>query len=407
MRRVWESVRIAFQSLFANKLRSILTLIGMIIGVMTLIAIVSVINGMNNYVSGTINAMGSSTFIIDKYGVITSEEDYFKAQKRKDLVAADISAIAKNCEDCAMVGGATRKIIITVKRRNLSIGGTFLQGVTPNFLEVTDYDIDYGRSFTKSDAQKRRSMAIVGPDVVDNLFPGIDPIGRNIKINGYYFTIIGVAKPKGSTFGVNADNWVVIPLTTYEKYFSNQETIVIFAKASSYSRMEDAMDEARVVLRSRHHIKYSEPDDFDMMTSEGLIDMFQNFTRIAWIVLVGVSSISLIVGGIVIMNIMLVAVTDRTREIGIRKAVGAKRRDIMWQFLVESLTLSLVSGILGILCGAGVSLLVASATPIPSSVELWSVLAGVGISSAIGLFFGIYPAMKAARLDPIVALRYE
>lgn len=407
MQRFWESITIALSSLVTNKLRSILTLVGMIIGVMTVIAVVSVINGMNSYVADEINKLGSSTFFVDKYGIIRSADEWYEKVKRKDLTLMDMRAVESHCEDCMMVGGSSYDTDMTIKRGSNKVSGTTVQGVTHNYIEVTDVEIASGRTLAEFDNLHRRAVAVVGPDVTDNLFPGEDPIGQKIKIGGYYFNIIGVAKRRGSFLGANQDNWALVPLSAFFKYFTGREHLQIFVKAVSFSKLEDAMDEVRVILRARHHVKYDEPDDFDIMTTETFMDLYNNFTRVAWIVLIGVSSISLVVGGIVIMNIMLVAVTERTREVGIRKAMGARRKDILWQFLVEALTISIVGGIIGILIGFGIATIISKATPLPSSVKLWSILLGVGISTTIGTFFGIYPAMKAARLDPIDALRYE
>ncbi|MBD3168687.1 MAG: FtsX-like permease family protein [candidate division Zixibacteria bacterium] len=407
MQRIFESITIAVASLLANKLRAILTLLGMIIGVMTVITVVSVINGMNNYVAEQINQMGSSTFIIDKYGVITSEDEWYEKRKRKDLTLMDMRSIDEYCDYCDIVGGSSFNMSVTVKRGSRNIEGTIIKGVTYNYVEISDVKLDFGRSFVESDELHRRAVAVVGPDVTENLFPGEDPIGKKLKVGNYYFTIIGVAERRGSFLGNNQDNWVIMPLSTYYKYYSGKQHLQIFVKAVSYPLMDEAMDEARVILRSRHHVKYDEPDDFDIMTAETFMDLYNNFTSVAWMVLIGVSSISLVVGGIVIMNIMLVAVTERTREVGIRKALGARRKDILWQFLIEALTLSLIGGAIGIALGFAIAEIVSRTTPLPSSVELWSILAGVGISTVIGTFFGIYPAMKAARLDPIEALRFE
>ncbi len=407
MHQIFESIKLAIASLVASKLRAILTLLGMVIAVMTVIAVVSVINGMNKSVSEAIGQLGSTTFFIDKYGLVTSQEQWYKVRKRKDLIKGDMAAIDEFCGNCQHVGASSSPRSMTIKRGNDKIGGTTVNGVTYNYFEIATTDIERGRSFTESDELHRRSVCVVGSDVTEHLFPFTDPIGQKIKIGRYYFTIIGVGKPQGSILGANQDNWAITPLSTYSKYFSRGGSLQIFVKAAEYTKMDEAMDEARSILRARRHVKYSEPDDFEFFTSESVMEIYNSFTQLAWLVLIGVSSISLVVGGIVIMNIMLVSVTERTREVGIRKALGARRKDILWQFLIEALTLSIIGGLIGIAFGSAIAKIIAAFTPLPSSVETWSIVTGVLISSVIGIFFGIYPAMKAARMDPIDALRYE
>jgi putative ABC transport system permease protein len=402
-----EGVIIAFQSIWANKLRTILTLVGIIIGVTTLIAVVSVINGMNNYMTATINSMGSNTFIIDKEGLITSEEEWYEARKRKRITIEDMKAVERYCSLCENVGGSSQHRMTKVKYGAEYLEDVILQGITYNFLEVSDLEIDYGRTFIESDEAHRASVCLVGPDIVSNLIKYGNPIGQDIKVGKYYFRIVGVAKPRGSFLTINQDSWVIVPLSTYEKYFGRRETITIYAKAVKMSLMQEAQDEARLIMRTRRKLEYDQKDDFDIMTTETFMELYNSLTATLWMVLVLISSISLIVGGIVIMNIMLVSVTERTREVGIRKAIGARRRDILWQFLVESVTLAAVGGGMGIALGIIFALLVDTATPLPASVELWAVLTGLAVASSVGIVFGIFPAVKAARLDPIESLRYE
>jgi len=242
---------------------------------------------------------------------------------------------------------------------------------------------------------------------VENLFLNEDPMGKDLKIGNHYFRIIGIAKKKGSFLGQNQDDFVLIPITTYQKLFRRNLFLMIFVKTRDFMSMQDAMDQCRVILRARRGIPYDKEDDFAMMTSESVMDFFRQFTQLALLVMGGIASISLVVGGIVIMNIMLVSVTERTREIGVRKALGARRRNILWQFLVEAVTLASVGGIVGVALGALIAKILSLATPLPSAVEGWSVAASLAVASSVGIFFGIFPAMKAARLNPIEALRYE
>ncbi|HEX7401958.1 MAG TPA: ABC transporter permease [candidate division Zixibacteria bacterium] len=401
-----EGIIIALNSLISNKLRSVLTLIGVIIGVMTVIAVVSVISGMNRYVEAEISSMGSTTFLIRKFGIVTSDEEWHEMMKRKDLTTSDMKAIEENCPDCWRVG-AQAVSFRKIKYKNKHLSSMAVVGATANITEIASHDVYEGRSFSEFEVERNRQVCFVGWDIKDNLFPNEDPLGKDIKVGNSYFRIIGVAERKGSFLGESQDNFVLIPITAFEKLYARRFFLEIFVKAKDYMSMQEAMDESRVILRARRNISYDKPDDFAMLTSEGVMDFFRQFTQLAFLVMGGISSISLVVGGIVIMNIMLVSVTERTREIGIRKALGARRRNILWQFMVEAVTLALVGGAIGIIMGALIAQLIAWLSPLPASVEVWSVGLALLVSSSVGIFFGIFPAMKAARLNPIEALRYE
>jgi putative ABC transport system permease protein len=401
-----EGIVIALRSLVANKLRSILTLIGVIIGVMTVIAVVAIISGMNKYVETEISSMGSTTFLIRKFGMITSNEEWLKQIKRKNLSLEDMKAIEKNCPDCWKVGAESvswRK----VKYKNKHLSNMTIVGATANITEIANHDVYEGRGISEFEVEHNRQVCFVGWEIVDNLFPNEDPMGKDIKIGNDYFRIIGVAKKKGTFLGDNQDNFVLIPITTYQKLFKRSMFLMIFVKARDFMSMQEAMDQCRLILRARRNVSYDKEDDFAILTSESIMDFFRQFTRLALLVMGGIASISLVVGGIVIMNIMLVSVTERTKEIGIRKALGARRRNILWQFMVEAVTLALVGGIAGVAIGALIAKILSLTTPLPSAVEGWSVAVALFVSSSVGIFFGIFPAMKAARLNPIEALRYE
>jgi putative ABC transport system permease protein len=404
--RILEGIFIALASLVANKLRSILTLIGVIIGVMTVIAVVSIISGMNRYVEAEISSMGSTTFMIRKYGIITSDEQWHEQTKRKNLTMADMEAIKEGCPDCWKVG-VQSVTFRKVKYKNKDISNLAVVGATANITEISDREVYEGRTFSDFEVDHNRRVCFIGWQIKESLFPNEDPMGKDIKIGNHRFRIIGVAAKKGNFLGENQDDYVLIPISAYEKLFAGRMYVTIFVKARDFMSMQDAMDESRVILRARRGVDYHQEDDFSMLTSESVMDFFRQFTNMALIVMGGIASISLVVGGIVIMNIMLVSVTERTREIGIRKALGARRRNVLWQFLVEAVTLALVGGMVGIIMGALVAKLIAVASPLPASVELWSVVLALFVSSSVGIFFGIFPAMKAARLNPIEALRYE
>lgn len=401
-----ESVGVALRSLISNKLRSILTLIGVIIGVMTVIAVVSIIAGMNKYVADRISRLGSSTFFVDKFGITMSEEDYINALKRKDLTMEDMEAVRKNCPLCWKVG-ARQVAFRKVKYRENYISDIAIVGATANFTEIMDFDLSSGRSHSDFENEHNRRVVLIGWEVADNLFPNQDPLGKDIKIGNYYFRIMGVAEKRGSFLGQSLDNFVIIPITTFNKLFGTKRFMLIFVKVEDFSTMQQAQDQVRLILRARRHVPYDKPDDFAISTTDTFMDLYRTFTSTAFIVMIGVSSIALVVGGIVIMNIMLVSVTERTREIGIRKAVGAKKKNILWQFLVEAVTLSMVGGLIGIILGGIIAKVVAAFTPLPAAVEAWSVITGLIIATSVGLFFGIFPAMKAAKLNPIACLRYE
>jgi len=294
-----------------------------------------------------------------------------------------------------------------VKYKNQYLSDIGIAGATANLHQISNIDVEYGRHITELEELHRRQVVFVGWEIVDKLFPNVDPIGKEIKVGGRRFTIVGVAKKRGSFLGQNQDSFVIIPITTFLKVFGTRRNLDILVKTVDLESMREAQDQARVVLRLRRKVPQDKPDDFAIMTSDTFMQLYRNFTSTAYLVMIGVSSIALLVGGIVIMNIMLVSVTQRTREVGIRKAMGARKRDILWQFLVEAVTIAAVGGIIGILIGTVIAKIVSATTPLPSAVELWSVVLGLLISSSVGIFFGIFPAMKAAKLNPIEALRYE
>lgn len=401
-----ESILMALSSLKANKLRSILTLIGVIIGVMTVIAVASIIAGMNRYVTDKISTMGSTTFIIDRIGIVMSDEEWWDRLKRKRLTLDDMEALRENCPACEMVGARmfTRR---KVKHKNQYLSDVLVMGATANLPQISNINVEHGRHVSEFEELHRRQVAFVGWEIADKLFPNLDPIGKEVKVGGRRFTIVGVAEKRGSFLGHNQDNFVFIPITTFLKVFGTRRNMDIMVKTEDLQSMREAQDQARNILRVRRKVPPNKPDDFSIMTTDTFMQLYRNFTSTAYLVMIGVSSIALVVGGIVIMNIMLVSVTQRTREVGIRKALGARKRHILWQFLVEAVTIAVVGGIIGVLTGTIIAKIVSSTTPLPSAVEFWSVILGILISSSVGIFFGIYPAMKAARLNPIEALRYE
>jgi putative ABC transport system permease protein len=403
-----EAIKIALQSLWANKLRSILTLIGVVMGVASVIMVITLVNGANHYVSTKLSGYGADVFTISKQpSVILSGEEYFRYQKRKRITMEDYQAISKGCKTCTETGAlldATGKVVYNGK----SSTNTDIRGYTWTMPDLNNITLAMGRSFTPTDEERATHNAIIGYDIIDNLVGEGDPIGKEIRVGGVPYTIIGVGDRQGKTLGQSQDNWVAIPITTYQHVYGTQDTVTVYARAGDATdAMERAKDEARVLIRSRRHDAPGQPDSFEVETNDTFLDIWKNISQIFAFVVVAIASISLVVGGIVIMNIMLVSVTERTREIGVRKALGAKQKDVLLQFLIESATMSLVGGIIGVMAGVGVAKLITVVIGFPTTVQLWSVLLGLFVAGGVGIFFGVYPARKAAQLDPIVALRSE
>jgi putative ABC transport system permease protein len=403
-----EAVKIALQSLWANKLRSVLTLLGVVIGVTSVIAVVTLVNGANTYVTTKFSRYGADVMTISKMPhIITSSDDYQRFQKRKNILLPDYQYIKDNCNRCIGMG-AMQSTTAKVVRGTESVTDTSIRGYTAQMPSLQNLNIEQGRDFTEADDEHASHVAIIGTDIQDHLFAGINPIGQELRVDGMPYTVIGVSEKQGSTFGASQDNWVAVPLTAYQKTYGTSKTLTIYVKAGAAGKvLEDAADEVRVLVRSHRHDAPGSPDDFELDINNTLVGFFSTITGYFGAVAGGIALISLVVGGIVIMNIMLVSVTERTREIGIRKALGARPRDILMQFLIESGTMALVGGFFGVLGGIIVAQVVTIVAGFPSTVAFWSVLLGLLMATSTGVFFGVYPARKAAMLDPIVALRAD
>jgi putative ABC transport system permease protein len=403
-----EAFRLAMQSLWANKLRSMLTLLGVIIGVASVITVVTLTNGAKQFVTSKLNTYGAATVTVNKMpdNFMTIEE-YMEFQKRKDVLYDDYRAILEECTLCASVG-AQRTSVGKVVYGKESTTDTSIRGWTWTMPAISNQNITVGRIFTQTEDEHATHVAIVGADIVDNMLGAGDPLGKEIRVDGSPYTVIGVGEAQGKMFGSSMDNWVSIPLTAYLHQYGTHATMTVYVDAGGGgSVMDNVMDQLRTIMRTQRHLAPGAKDSFTIDTSATFQDLLGNILNNFGAVVAAIASISLVVGGIVIMNIMLVAVTERTREIGVRKALGAKRNDILRQFLIESSTLSALGGVMGILLGIGLAKAVTLAISFPSSVELWSVIASLFVATAVGLFFGIYPAHKAAQLDPITALRAE
>ncbi len=403
-RELWEGVRMAIGSLWMHKVRALLTILGVIIGVMTVITIISLIQGLNRAVSQQVAGLGANVFYLQKYPWFAGR-DWFEYRNRKNLTLEDAQAIAQLCPSVKNIAPVlySGKVIKYKDRSTERVG---IWATTPSYQEVRNTTVERGRFFTQTELNHRRQVCIIGRTIVQGLFKDEEPLGSYIRIGGRKFRVVGVQEKKGSMFGNDMDAAVIIPITTFRKLFGTHRSVTILVEAKS-GLFEQAKDEVTSLMRRRRQVPPKKPNDFAINTQDTIMNVYKNLTRILFLVMVGISSISLLVGGIGIMNIMLVSVTERTREIGIRKAIGAERKDILLQFLIEALILSGIGGIIGLGLGGGVGKLISAVTPLKATTPLWSIILALGFSSAVGLCFGIWPAAKAARLNPITALRYE
>ena len=403
-----EAAKIALQSLWANKMRSILTLIGVVIGVASVIMIVTMINGVNKYVATKVYGYGADVFTANKMpNVILSSEEYLRYTKRKNLTMDDYRAVAAECSACVLTGAEISKTgnVVSNHQSATAVG---INGWTTEMLQMYNYNLAEGRSFTPTEEQHDARVVVVGYDIVDNVLGMGDPIGKEIRVDGDPYRVIGVVERQGKTLGQSQDNFVSIPITTYQAVYGSNDSITIYGKSGGVGdKLEYASDQMRAILRARRHDAPGKPDSFSIGTNDSFVGLFKSFSQSFFGVAIGIATISLVIGGIVIMNIMLVSVTERTREIGVRKALGARRSDLMMQFLIESAAMALVGGLIGVIGGITVAKLITFIIGFPTTIALWSVLVSLVLATSVGIFFGVYPARKAAMLDPIVALRSE
>lgn len=403
-----EAIKVALQSLWANKMRTVLTTIGVVISVSSVIAVITLSNGAKMFVVKKILSHGSDTLTVTRLpSVIFSGEEYVKYNKRKHITYDDYLYLKQTCTRCLTIGAAVSSSGRVVSGKQ-STTNTSVNGWTSNMVEIEDLNVVEGRTLTPMDDEMGTHDVVVGYDIVDNLLPNMDPIGKEVRVDGEVYTIVGVGERKGEVFGQSEDNYVDMPLSTYLHTHGEHQSVEISAKAGSApGALDNLIDEVRALMRARRHDLTGQEDSFTIQTNDTFISLFNQITGMFASVIIGIASISLVVGGVVIMNIMLVSVTERTREIGIRKALGARRNDVMLQFLIESAAMALLGGFFGIVLGVGVAEGVTSIVGFPSAVAVWSVLLGLFVALSVGIFFGVYPARKAALLDPIVALRAE
>lgn len=400
--------RIALESLGANKLRSGLTLLGIIFGVTSVMTILSALEGAQASIKEDIERLGPSTFMVGKMMIALSEEEYLEKVKRKPISIATAEQVADDCVLCDKVSPRF------FNRANVKYGRESMRRVgimagTANYIDIVDIEVAQGRFHSTEDDLYRRKVAFIGDKVRETFFEGIDAIGKTIKIGPYKYTIIGIAKKRGSLFGDSQDSFAIIPFSTAVGQFGvpHRRGIYMTVKAVSVDRLEEAMDEVRGIMRAARKVPYNTPDDFDMLTADSFMELFNAFTRIFRLSLIGISAISLVIGGIVVMNIMMVSVSERTREIGIRKSLGARHNHILLQFLFESVLLTLSGGLVGTALGHVIAVILAAQIDLDIDPSMLAITAGLSVSTGIGLIFGIYPALKAARLDPVKALSYE
>jgi putative ABC transport system permease protein len=404
-----ESARLALDSLRSSKLRSFLTLLGIILATTTLIAVMSIINGMNLYIAENVSNMGADGFRVVRMAFIGNwdPKKFLEFQKKNPQLKVEEYEFLKSRATLVREIGLSASRSGTVTHGGESEESVSIQGGTPNYAVINNYQVESGRFLTGVDNQHHLPSAFIGHDLTQRFFPNVDPIGKTVNIEGRPFEVIGTAKEKGSVFGQSQDDFVIIPIETFFKIYGARNGMSYIALAQDRAVLNQAQDETRMLLRAYRHLGPKQDENFSIISSDSLVSAWDQLTGAIAATAVAVVSVFMVVGGVVIMNIMLAVVTERTREIGIRKSVGARRTDILNQFLVESSMLSGTGGLIGVLIAWGLAVVVRTFTPVPMRLPLTSVVVGVGLSAAVGLFFGIYPARQAAKLDPIEALRAE
>ncbi len=405
-----EGIRIALNALRSNKLRTFLTLLGNIVGTMAVIAVVSLLDGIDLFTRAEIAAEGSNVVTvtrIDQFEALTDLDKFIQAFRHNpQLEWEDFEALADRFPadvERDVVAGFSA----TVRAGERSIRRIGVEGRSEGVMLLENIKLAAGRGITPLEVRRRKGVVVIGSDIAETLFPGADPVGETMSIAGRHFRVIGVGEPRSARFGMSRDRFIIIPITTFEKTFGRAVNMRLKFRATTQDLVPELSEELRFVMRTRHRLKPSQADDFAITTSERFLSIWEGISQSIFRALVGLASISLVVGGVVLMNVMLVAVTERTREVGLRKALGARRSDILMQFLAESITLSVIGGLLGVTLGFTIAATISFFSPLPSAVKPWPIVAGLGVTLVIGIVFGTYPANRAALLDPVEALRHE
>ena len=408
MNKYLDAAGIALSAIWAAKLRSLMTVLGNIVAVMSIIAVVSLIQGLNASVSRVIlNEAGADSFIVQQYGIVRSDEEWLRVQSNPRITRQDADAVKRHSEliSAVMLSSQARA---RVTYRELSIDNIEVTGVTPEYVNFSSYDAERGRLISPTEIAVDRPATVIGAQLADRLFgPDVDPIDKVIQIQGLHFRVVGVSARRGQALGQTMDEFAVVPIGQFQQMFGARRQLTMSVKPRDFGRIKSAIDDTTIAMRIARRLKPSQPDNFAIFNSDTVLGLYRSATNGIFAVLIGVVALSLVVGGIVIMNIMLMVVTERTREIGLRKALGARRSDITSQILTESIVLSIFGGVVGTMFGAMIAIGISKLTPVPAAIQLWSVALGIGITALVGLFFGLYPAIRAARLDPIEALRRE
>ena len=413
----WSIFRLSMKNLLVNKLRTLLTVIGIIVGVAAIISVVTIIQGLNQTVASTFSKNGSTVFTLSKNpSIITSREQMIKIAKRRDITKEDADAVARLCTECWRTGYWERSAEL-VKHGEASADNVLIRGATATIFDIEGLEVDSGRRWTENEGTSGQYVAVVGSDIVKNLFDNaaaVNVIGQEIRVRGSIVKIIGIAASQGSIFGASRDNFVMIPYQTAQKILPKRESLIVDLQVRDSSDMESAKDQVNTIMRSRRGMvtlymgdEKTEDEGFTVESADVFIGLYKDATDNIYLVTIGVSAISLFVGGIVVMNIMLVSVAERTKEIGLRKAVGARNRDILRQFMIEAVVIASAGGAIGIFVGFGLANLISLLVGFPTLINIWSAVLGVVVSSLVGITSGIYPAWRAAQLNPVDAMRNE